>query len=656
MRDPSANSNSVISAGDEHSGVPSAVRAWLDRHRAIVSAQRNRLRVLDLRWSWARLLTFLSVFLVTYPLRGVPVLAMALGAGVIGLFIWSISRHRRTRTALELAQREMLMIEESSARCDGWVALIRGFVRSAESAQASSPLTPILEDGPTWALTDQERDDLDMHAGPVGVFGLLNRTSTSPGRRRLQDMLDHPCLSIERIVARQQAIGWLAAHPDERFRIMARTAGLRDEDELLERFIRLVREAQPLPAGIPARRLRVWSLVSGLIVAISVMQIVAGRVDWVWPFIGVFFLNMLMFARSHKQVKTILDPWREMVGIGADYLATARQAEADLPADTELALLRDRFSAVTRPAALPSLCNWLGWSDVGGMFHQLFNVLVFYDLHMAQAVLSRAIAHRDTLLAGLAATADLEALYSLACFAWEQPVACYPLPTDQKTFLIVGGKHPLIAPDRVVANDVDLSPQVRTWLITGSNMAGKSTFLRTVGINALLAQVGSAVCAERMTFSPVRLITDLRARDNLANDESYFLAEVRQLRRMVLPPEGEATILGLIDEPYRGTNADEQAAAGWATVEHLLATPHFFLVATHERRLTELANNGSALNHHFQEELGPEGMIFDYRLRSGPAQTRNALLVMEREGYPPDLMKSARAWIANLRPGEDTLA
>jgi len=266
---------------------------------------------------------------------------------------------------------------------------------------------------------------------------------------------------------------------------------------------------------------------------------------------------------------------------------------------------------------------------------------------------TKAITHREVLLWGLSALADLEALCSLASFASAQPLASYPEPTLQQAFSITGGCHPLIAPDRAVPNDVELTAELRTWLITGSNMAGKSTFLRMVGINALLAQIGSAVCAEHMRFSPIRLMTDLRARDNLSTDESYFLAEVRQLRRMVLPPEGEAALLGLIDEPFRGTNAEEQAAAGWATVEHLLRSPHFFLVATHERRLTELADGAAATNHHFREELDAQGMAFDYRLRSGPAQTRNALRVMEREGYPAKLMESARTWIASLTQAED---
>ena len=121
--------------------------------------------------------------------------------------------------------------------------------------------------------------------------------------------------------------------------------------------------------------------------------------------------------------------------------------------------------------------------------------------------------------------------------------------------------------------------QAPGW-VTGPNAAGKSTFLRMVGVNVLLAQVGAAVAAREMTWSPVRLITDVRIRDDLAHNESYFLSEVRRLRRLVLDTDTNVPMLGLIDEPFRGTNSQERTAAGIALLEHLMASNHLFLIAT----------------------------------------------------------------------------
>jgi DNA mismatch repair ATPase MutS len=285
---------------------------------------------------------------------------------------------------------------------------------------------------------------------------------------------------------------------------------------------------------------------------------------------------------------------------------------------------------------------------VGGMVRAVLNYLFFYDFHVGEAVLARIASGRDTLLRGLSAMAELEALASLACFAAEQPVACYPWPASETMLEITEGRHPLIPATRTTSNNIRLGSEHRTWVITGPNAAGKSTFLRMVGINLLMAQVGGAAAAEQMRWSPMRLMTDVRIRDDMAKHESYFLAEVRRLRRMVLDADRQAPILGLIDEPFRGTNSQEKVAAGVATLEHLIKSPNLFVVATHEEALAQTAAKApSAENHHFQEHLTDAGIQFDYRLYSGPASTKTALCILEREGYPEDLLERARG----LMPG-----
>jgi DNA mismatch repair ATPase MutS len=218
---------------------------------------------------------------------------------------------------------------------------------------------------------------------------------------------------------------------------------------------------------------------------------------------------------------------------------------------------------------------------------------------------------------------------------------------SQTGLTIKEGRHPLILEQDVTANSISLTPDKRTWVITGPNAAGKSTFLRMVGVNVLLAQTGAAVAAAQMTWSPVRLITDVRIRDDLAKNESYFLSEVRRLRRLVLNGEKDTPILGLIDEPFRGTNSQERTAAGLALLEHLTASPNLFLIATHEELLARVAAEiTSAANYHFQEHLHENGITFDYQLRPGAATTKTALRILEREGYPNSLLERARRLLA----------
>jgi len=321
--------------------------------------------------------------------------------------------------------------------------------------------------------------------------------------------------------------------------------------------------------------------------------------------------------------------------------------------DDALRTLRDAFAKTASTSVLSAIHGLVVWSQSAGMMHAVCNVVFFYDLHVADALMRRVCPNRGDLLRGLAALAELDALCGLACFAWEQPVSTYPEPATEHLLDIRGGRHPLISPDEVVPNDILLSQQTHVWIVTGSNMAGKSTLLRMAGASALLAQMGTAVTAEAMRFSPARLVSDLSVHDNLAKHESYFLAEVRHLKRMVAPPDGAHPILGLIDEPFRGTNSQEQVAAALAVTEHLIRSPGLFIVATHEHRLTELGDDASesapARNHHFRENLEAGGMIFDYKLHPGPAQTRNALRVLEKEEYPATILAAARKWLNDSR-------
>ena len=326
-------------------------------------------------------------------------------------------------------------------------------------------------------------------------------------------------------------------------------------------------------------------------------------------------------------------------------MGRSRAARCHKPGTTAGALAR-----AAEPGALPALANWIGWAQAGGFFHALANLFALYDVHVAAGITGIVVPRRDELRAGLTAWAEVEALASVGCFVGETlPAgpACWPELADEACLVIEAGHHPLLPADRAVANDVQLDARTRVWIITGSNMAGKSTHLRLAGLAVLLAQMGSAVPARAMRWHPARLLTDLCVRDDLGKEESYFLAEVRHLRRIVEPGGDPRDVLALIDEPFRGTNSEEQAAASLALVEHLLRAGSLALLATHERQLTQLGDRDGATNYHFREDLSSDGLTFDYTLRAGPAPTRNALRVLEQEAFPRPFVADAQRWLAN---------
>lgn len=623
-------------------------REWLTAHRDRVILQLGAARALEARWSWARLATFTAAAIAWYPLREAPAFAVATVLMLFAGFVYSVTRHRLARRRRTFAERLLTVTDEALQRCGGKVVLIRSWQRPARDQTHDSALPPVLNRGRTWTLQPQEHDDLDLYAAPVGIFGLLNRTSTQIGARRLSEDLEASLMDPASLRERQQAVRWLDEHAGERLRLAAAAAGLRGQDKHLRALSIAIKGAKPLPwSPATVRSLRAWSVLTLAFTIFTAEQIFNGRHQWLTGLTAVLLINGAIYVRLAGALTTTIAPWRSLKKVTERYLHVARQGAADLPHDTQLGHLRNHFEAVAAVDVLPRLCRRLGWTDSGGFFHVLMNVFLFYDLHVAAAICRRVLPHREALTTGLSALADLEALSSLACFAYEQPLTCYPEPAKDDRIEIEHGTHPLIAPESAVANDLQLSADRRTWIITGSNMAGKSTFLRMVGVNVLLAQIGTAATARHMTLSPVRLITDLRIRDDLSKDESYFLAEVRQLRRMICAEGHPSLALGLIDEPFRGTNSQERVAASVALVEHLLDSPDFFLLATHEQTLTGLVEDKPAANYHFQEQLGADGETFDHRLRTGPASQRNALRLLEREGYPPSMVARANEWIKN---------
>jgi hypothetical protein len=237
---------------------------------------------------------------------------------------------------------------------------------------------------------------------------------------------------------------------------------------------------------------------------------------------------------------------------------------------------------------------------------------------------------------------ELEALNSLANFAWLNPAYVFPeLVATSSLFEARGLGHPLIKPQFKICNDLRLDEQQRIVILTGSNMAGKSTFLRTVGLNLCLAYSGAPVNAERLQVSLFRLFTCIKVSDSVQDGLSYFYAEVKRLKQLLSAAEREddLPIMFLIDEIFRGTNNRERHIGSHAYIRALSRRPNALgLVATHDLELTKLAEEIPGIaNFHFREEVGEGKMVFDYQLHAGPCPTTNALKIMRIEGLPVDV-------------------
>ncbi len=244
----------------------------------------------------------------------------------------------------------------------------------------------------------------------------------------------------------------------------------------------------------------------------------------------------------------------------------------------------------------------------------------------------------------LKALQHLEALSSLAGFAWLNRDKVYPelepAETDEHPGLHAEHLgHPLIAADERVCNDFSLQGLGKVVIITGSNMAGKSTFLKTVGVNMVLAQAGAPVLARRFRLSLFRLFSCIKISDSISDGFSYFYAEVRRLKAILaaIDAEDQPPVFFLIDEIFRGTNNRERLIGSRAYLRALIDKRAMGLVSTHDLELVHLADDFPGIvNFHFREQVRDGRMIFDYTLRPGPCPTTNALKIMQLEGLPVD--------------------
>jgi DNA mismatch repair ATPase MutS len=234
----------------------------------------------------------------------------------------------------------------------------------------------------------------------------------------------------------------------------------------------------------------------------------------------------------------------------------------------------------------------------------------------------------------LAAMGELEALSDLAGYAYEHPDDPFPEVVDEgPRFDGEGLGHPLLPVERSVRNDLRLG-DVRLMIVSGSNMSGKSTLLRTVGVNAVLALAGAPVRATRLRLSPLAVGACMRVQDSLQEGLSHFYAEIKRLRQLVDLGGGPLPLLFLLDEVLHGTNSHDRRIGAAALIRGLVDAGGVGLVTTHDLALAQIAEElgPRAANVHFEDHLEGEKIVFDYRLRPGVVRKSNALALMRAVG------------------------
>ena len=264
-----------------------------------------------------------------------------------------------------------------------------------------------------------------------------------------------------------------------------------------------------------------------------------------------------------------------------------------------------------------------------------FNLFFFWDIHCCLALEKWKTRHTHEISHWFSAMAEFEVLSCLANMAYNNPGWAMPeVIPGYFTLKAEKAGHPLIPVNRRIDNTLDISRSGKTVLITGSNMSGKSTFLRTCGVNAILALAGAPVCAASFTISHVRVFSSMRISDSLEDNTSSFYAELKRLAAIIQTAEQNQHVFLLLDEILRGTNSNDRYTGSVALIKQLIGYGTVAIVATHDLKLADLAKEmASAIdNYHFDVKIDGEELYFDYKLTPGICTSLNASILMKKMG------------------------
>ncbi len=485
--------------------------------------------------------------------------------------------------------------------------------------------------------------DLDL-VGPHSLLHLLDTTVSSHGQARLTSWLLEQPPEPDRWLTRRRLVQELIPRAlfRDRLGLEARLIG---EQEINGRRL----EAVLLHAvGFP--RLKTFLAVQTLLAAATITLGFGALLNWLpnywmWSF-AAYVLIYFQTDQGEELLEHAVGVHFELEKLGAVLGFVERHARHR---HTALAALWEPLLApdVNPPRLVRRAARTLHAISIKAhpLVHLIVNALCPWDLwftYRLQRIQTQVAGHLPIWMDRLA---EVEAASALATFAALHPSYRWPdpPPADPQrngTHARLSAKalaHPLIPETHRVPNDIDLESLGTVILVTGSNMSGKSTFLRTLGINLCLAQAGAPVCAGLFEWTWVRLATCIRVDDSLEAGLSYFYAEVKRLKSLLdeTADRSRPPVLYLIDEIFKGTNNRERLIGSRFYISALSQANGFGLVSTHDLELTDLDKTVPRLrNAHFQETVAAGALQFDYTLRSGPCPTTNALRIMELEGLP----------------------
>ena len=600
-----------------------------DEYRARLSARRAAHAMLtrsDERFSYARLAVFAAAAVILFAAwrGGLPAWWIALPGAA---FLMLVVRHDRVIRARDAAARAIALYERGLSRIeDRWAG-------GGEQGDRFSDAEHLYA------------NDLDLF-GPASLFELLSSARTRAGEETLAAWLLAPA-EIAEVAERQAAVADLTDRLDLREAISLAGTDVRAgvHTEALTAWT----EAPPALGNVWLRPAAIGLTVAAIVTG-SVWLITGNSVPFILTIILEIAFSLPLRPRIVKALHGADQAARDL-----DALAVVlARIERESFAAPRLAALQRSLSDTDvkrRIAASASIhrLHWLvelhDWQH-NAIFAVLAAVLL-WGTHLALAIEAWRRAHGRHVREWLRVCGEFEALASLSAYRYEHPADPFPELTDgrQRPPLFEGSRlgHPLIPAERMVRNDIELGSRIQLMVVSGSNMSGKSTLLRTVGVNAVLAFAGAPVRAERLRISPLRIGATLRIQDSLQEGRSRFYAEISRIRDVADLAMQPTPALFLLDELLHGTNSHDRAVGAAGVLRALADRGAIGLVTTHDLALTTIADEfgGRAVNVHFDDRFEGGAIAFDYVMKPGPVTHSNALALMRAVGLEVPLDMAA---------------
>lgn len=475
--------------------------------------------------------------------------------------------------------------------------------------------------------------DMDI-LGHASLFQFMNRTVSEPGAGKLAGWLLNAA-DASTILKRQEAVKELKEKMSFRQNLQAFGKEYPITDISVQRLQAWLNEKPAFPENSH------WKWLRFLLPAIAITICIGTIADW-FP-MNVFYLALVVFGSIAFQLNKKIAPVHDQLSKMAAQLETLsisiRSIEEEKFQSPLLKSLQADFLAGDKKASasIRSLHKTLDRLDL--RYNMVLSVplelMLLWSLQQVLALEQWKKQESVRVASWLNSLAEMEALNSIATIHFNQTDWVFPqLKENYFSMEARSLGHPLITEKKRVNNDVSIQHKGELMLITGSNMAGKSTFLRSTGVNLVLAMAGAPVCATHFSFTPVQLISSMRIADNLEESTSTFYAELKKLKSIIDRVNAGEKLFIVLDEILRGTNSHDRHTGSDALIRQLIRHQAAGMIATHDLALADIQQSfpQNILNHHFDVQVSGEELYFDYKLKPGVCQSMNASILMRKIG------------------------